>query len=351
MQDAVLDHQVLRVEEEGVAELPLELSPELVERGVVLVGAALDFDGADVVAPPHEEVDLRPPFPVAPVGARVEEQLDATGPQRLGDGVLGDHPLVHGQPVQQERPIELVLRVGATGERLRHEQARVGRIQLLRREVLAHRERDVGIGRVAGDVDDARLVEPPEGLRVFAHPGVRAHGGQEILLLLLGELPRDLRVDAPDLGRVDARVLGEVVPVELQDGALDPVRLAEVRGRAVDVHRLRHAADEEVFAEALHHGPVHGLAQRLPLRERLAREFDGHGVAERPAELLEVHREHSDGFFLRGDRDVLDVLFDGDERTRLDVVVASVRDKILDELARLGTPLHLVEDDQAPALL
>ena len=45
---------------------------------------------------------LHPSVSVAPVGARVEEQLDAVRAKRLGDGVLGHPSLVHGQPVQEK---------------------------------------------------------------------------------------------------------------------------------------------------------------------------------------------------------------------------------------------------------
>ena len=74
MKDAVLLHDVLRVEDVGASETSLELLAELVEGGVLLVFPALHLDGTDFAVPPDEKVNLR----LASVGRggspRIEEQ-------------------------------------------------------------------------------------------------------------------------------------------------------------------------------------------------------------------------------------------------------------------------------------
>ena len=92
-------------------------------------------------------------------------------------------------------------------------------------------------------------------------------------------------------------------------------------------------------------------AKWLELREMLPYDRHGRRMACRPHELLEVHREHLEMPFLGRDDDVLDISVDGNQRPRLDVMVASVRDKILDQLPGFRTPLHLIKHDEAFSLV
>ena len=58
---------------------------------------------------------------------------------------------------------------------------------------------------------------------------------------------------------------------------------------------------------------------------------------------------HGDALLLRRDDDVLHALADRDERPRLDVVEATVRDEMLNVFPGDGQALHLVEDHDRPS--
>lgn len=66
-------------------------------------------------------------------------------------------------------------------------------------------------------------------------------------------------------------------------------------------------------------------------------------------ELGESERVHLDLALFRRHDYAFHVLANRDERTRLDVVVAPVRDEVLDGLASAGKALHLVKDDEGLA--
>ena len=92
-------------------------------------------------------------------------------------------------------------------------------------------------------------------------------------------------------------------------------------------------------------------AHLAPFRERAPDGVHQGRASRRPEKLLEIHREHFDVALFRGNQDVLDVLVDGDERPRLDVVVAAVLHQVLDRLPGLREELDLVEHDQRVALV
>lgn len=143
--------------------------------------------------------------------------------------------------------------------------------------------------------------------------------------------------------RVDAH---DVVAIQGQDVALLLVGQGEI---AVVFnkrrHALRHSAQQHILLEAEHGLVVQVVLQRLPLGKALADVGNEVVVAESHRKLLKIHWIHLDGTFFGRNGDVLHGLADGDERTRLDIVIATVLDQLLDGLPRLGIALHLVEDD------
>ena len=111
---------------------------------------------------------------------------------------------------------------------------------------------------------------------------------------------------------------------------------------------LRHAAHAQILAIAFQHGRMQ-RAKGLSRIETFPRESNGHIVTQRPAEFLEIHGEHFDPLFLRRNQYVGSGRLQRHKRTRLDVIVSPVGDKMLNHLPRLWTQLHLVEHDQALA--
>ena len=51
-------------------------------------------------------------------------------------------------------------------------------------------------------------------------------------------------------------------------------------------------------------------------------------------------------FLLRWDDNVLDVLLEPDERARFQIIVATIRHKVFDELPCAGELLHLIKHDE-----
>lgn len=115
-------------------------------------------------------------------------------------------------------------------------------------------------------------------------------------------------------------------------------------------HGLGHPSHEHVLPPEPLGLAVERLRQVLPALEG-APDHGGEGaLSQGPQELLEVHRAHLARLLLRGNQDVADILLYRDEGACLDVVVAAVCHEVLYELACLGEGLHLVENDEGPAL-
>ena len=77
MYDAVFLHDVLRVEDEPLADPVRKFGGELVKRCVALVPAALDFDGAYHPVTPYQEIDLQFAAVRLGISPRVEEKASS----------------------------------------------------------------------------------------------------------------------------------------------------------------------------------------------------------------------------------------------------------------------------------
>ena len=73
---------------------------------------------------------------------------------------------------------------------------------------------------------------------------------------------------------------------------------------------------------------------------------NGRLIPHCPTEFLEIHRVHVDGLLLRRDDYILHILVDGDERSRLYVIISPVLHQELDRLPGTGELLDLIEYDQ-----
>jgi hypothetical protein len=167
---------------------------------------------------------------------------------------------------------------------------------------------------------------------------------------ILGELSRD-RVEEGG-GPIGDRVeLAEVLSVETKDLTLSVVDSGEVVGLDIFKDSLWHTADEHIETEVSHHLAVSLIAEGLTGLEGGAEERDRRLVAESPAELLVVHREHIDTHLLARDNNLLTLLADRDEGASLDIVVAVVGDEVLDSLTGEGAELDLVENDDRLTLV
>ena len=113
---------------------------------------------------------------------------------------------------------------------------------------------------------------------------------------------------------------------------------------------LRHPAHDHVLPEHIHDLAMHIRAERLHVRKPLAYERHCRHVTHSPEELLEVHGVHRNAVFLAWDENVLYVLVDRYERTGLNVVVTSVRHKMLYRFAGARELLHFVKDDKGISL-
>ena len=154
------------------------------------------------------------------------------------------------------------------------------------------------------------------------------------------------REHATDAQRVGAAELLDVAAVQRQDIALHPVHFSEILFGNIRINRLRHASDQHVFAEKPFRFAMDGLRQRgFPLE----RGADGRGeliFTFRPKELFEVQRIQAKRSLLGRNDDALHVAPDGYERAGFEIVVPTVRNKLLDELPCRREALHLVEHDE-----
>ena len=80
MDDAVLFHDILCVENVGLPEEVFEFGAEFVQGGVPLIGGALHLYGADSAIAPDEEVNLHLVLSAVPVDTRVEVEVSARSP-------------------------------------------------------------------------------------------------------------------------------------------------------------------------------------------------------------------------------------------------------------------------------
>ncbi|MBQ3685293.1 MAG: hypothetical protein II933_02695 [Candidatus Methanomethylophilaceae archaeon] len=94
-----------------------------------------------------------------------------------------------------------------------------------------------------------------------------------------------------------------------------------------------------------------GIVDRLHPLEGIPDQRHGHVVAMCPEEFLEIHRVHVDDILFRWYQYVLDVLFYGDEGSRLIVIIASVFDQGLDGLPGEREELDLIEHNGALMLV
>ena len=148
----------------------------------------------------------------------------------------------------------------------------------------------------------------------------------------------------------NAAVLLDVSAIQREDVALDRIHRLQVVRCGELRHGLRHPADYHVLAEHIHDLAMHIRAERFHVRKALPHKRHRRRIAHRPEKFLEVHWIHRDAMLLAWNENVLDVLVDRYQRTRLDVVVASVGDEMLDCLSRTRELLNLVEDDECVPL-
>ena len=162
---------------------------------------------------------------------------------------------------------------------------------------------------------------------------------------MAGKLAREGREDALDARRVGGAELLDVVAVQREDVALDPVHLAEVPLGKVRPHRLGHAPHQHVLPEQSLRLAVERLGEGP--QGVVRRTDDGRQplIPRRPEELLEVERVEPYRPLLRRDDDVFDVQPYRYERACLDAVVTSAGDQLLDELPGRRKALDFVEHD------
>ena len=83
MENVVLGHYILRVEDVGLTDLRRKLGPEFIQRGMGSVVAGFHLDGRDLFPLCDEEVNLHMILPMLIVRPGIEVQFVAVGPQNL----------------------------------------------------------------------------------------------------------------------------------------------------------------------------------------------------------------------------------------------------------------------------
>ena len=163
---------------------------------------------------------------------------------------------------------------------------------------------------------------------------------------MLGKLPGNAVEYGRDLELIAVGEACHVVAVELQYPALLKVDWLERALLHVDAHRLWHTSYQHVFPQQAHGAAMQVVGEGATSLEACANKGGQLFFAHAPAELLEVEGLQAQGLLFRGKNDALYVLLDGEEASRLDVVVAAVSHQVLDEPAGEGKGLDLVKDHE-----
>lgn len=324
---------------------------KLIERfcGIALTRFHLDRIDLrlELAAVGDQKVDLDIVAVLFVIVSRVEEQRIAVADQLLRDRILKDHALIDCHVIMQDRLVQLTVSDLRLGKGVADQQPGIAHIALHISPVLVERQSDIRIGAVEALVGNHRIAQPEESVLIHREGGITLDVGELHALLMLREERRDLIEDGRDPRAILDVCFADIVAVQREDITLFFIR----RGKAPIVfqilrHRHRHTADQYILLEEHHRLMVQIVFKRLFLFEAGFDIVEHFLFAERPTELHEVHRIHPLLALLRGDGDVLDILFDGDQRTGLKIVIASVLDQLLDRLARLGILLYLIENDQ-----
>ena len=154
---------------------------------------------------------------------------------------------------------------------------------------------------------------------------------------------------SPTRGLFPFGEFGNVVAIKPEDTSLRAVDALHVLAFHVFRNRLGHTSHEEIFAPEHHAFAMEGLGKRLFAAIAYANCVCEGLFSHRPKVFLEIEGIEADAFFLGGYYDVGDIFLDGDERSRFHVVVASVGNEVLDELARRGKSLNFVEHNEGLA--
>lgn len=91
---------------------------------------------------------------------------------------------------------------------------------------------------------------------------------------------------------------------------------------------------------------MHRLTQGFLRLECLPDKRNGDLIIQCPQKFFKVQGEHLQMFLLRWDDNVLDVLLEPDERACFQIIVATIRHKVFDELPCAGELLHLIKHDE-----
>ena len=314
MPDSIPLHHVLWIKDIRRPDLPPKPPPELIQGRMGAVIPGLHLDGGDLLPLCDKKVDLHMIFSMQIVAAGVEVKPVPIAPEHMGHDVFHDHALVDVQPVKKDRPVQLVVGEGGIHKGQGHQQTGIRHVALLGGVVRAEGQPHAGVGGVEAGVDHHGLIEPQKGILIGSETGDFVDGREGVLLILLGKLAGDAIEHGKDLFLIASGKLGNVVPVKAEDTPFGLIGGGKVFPVPVGQHRLRQPTHKDILPEVIHH--------------------------------LKVQGEHLNMLLLRGNDNVLGVLFPPNQRTSFQKVVSAIHHQVFDKLSCPGELLHLVKDDE-----
>ena len=127
--------------------------------------------------------------------------------------------------------------------------------------------------------------------------------------------------------------------------SLHTIHLIEISSFYKFSYSLWHSSNNKILSEIVHCHAMHHLSHlMLFLKVHSYKRHQGF-IVQCPQELLEIHRIHQYFFLLRRNHDILNVLFDRNKRTSLDIIVASIFNQILDSSTSPRIQLHFIKDN------
>ena len=134
--------------------------------------------------------------------------------------------------------------------------------------------------------------------------------------------------------------------IQLQNPAFGNIGCLEVLAIHVSKNGLRHPPNQNVLTKVIHDLPVKCCAKGLLCFKTMPNQWICGLVSHCPEKFLKIQRKHLDVILFRRNNDILDILFQPNQRSCLEVIKPAIRYKIFDELACSRVLLNFIKNDQ-----
>lgn len=121
--------------------------------------------------------------------------------------------------------------------------------------------------------------------------------------------------------------------IQLQNPAFGNIGCLEVLAIHVSKNGLRHPPNQNVLAKVIHDLPVKCCAKGLLCFKTMPNQWICGLVSHCPEKFLKIQRKHLNVILFRRNNDILDILFQPNQRSCFKVIKPAIRYKIFDKLA------------------